>query len=186
MLITSTLIQQMSANTTKFNSHWAGRAPAERCKMTVLIYFDFRFFDGTAEASAGSAFSSNFWLFVLTSFRFSLLQASSLPLPDSTWPFQSWDMQLLLLVNQPWHLKTGQPTTYLCLMTAAHQPFVLHLLPPVPSCLSPLSLNNLVSFHSFFWSLFLRSTSSAFNFSSAYFLFLSASSLSSHFICCTQ
>ena len=39
--------------------------------MTVYIYFDFLFFDGTAETSAGRAFSSNFWLFVLTSFRFS-------------------------------------------------------------------------------------------------------------------
>ena len=56
--------------------------------MTVHIYFDFLFFDGTAETSAGSPFSSN----CLYQPPFAcplLLQAFSLPLPGSIWPFQS-------------------------------------------------------------------------------------------------
>ena len=46
--------------------------------MTVHIHFDFLFLDGIAETSAVSAFSSNFCLFVSTSFCFSLTALSFL------------------------------------------------------------------------------------------------------------
>ena len=110
MFITSTLIWQMTANTTKFNPYWAGKAPVLRgvkWQFTFTLTF-FYFFDCTAETSAGSAFSSN----CLCQPPFAsplLLQAFSLPLPDSIWQFQSWQMQLLHLKNKPWSLKIGQP-----------------------------------------------------------------------------
>jgi len=161
----------MTANRTKFNPYWVGRAPAERCKMTVHIYFDFIFSLMVQQKhSAGSAnFSSNFWLLVLTSFCFSLTASSFLL------AFAWFDLAISIMTHttfapcEPWNLKTGQPATYLHLLKAAHQSFAFHPLPPAPSCLTSLLYLSTIS------SLFLHPTSSAFNFSPASFLFFSAS-----------
>lgn len=149
--ITSTLIQQMTVNWTKFNPYWAGRAPAERCKMTVHIYFDFIFSLIVQQKHlAGSAnFSSNFWLLVLTSFCFSLTASSFLL------AFAWFNLAISIMTHttfatcEPWNLKTGHPATYLHLLKAELSSVIR--VSSIASCsffsnLSSVSLNDLVSF----------------------------------------
>ena len=51
---------------------------------------------------------------------------------------ETYILQLLHLINQPWNLKIEQPATYLCPLTVAHPLFAFHPLPPAPSCLASL------------------------------------------------
>ena len=111
MFITSALIWQMTANTTKFNPYWAGKAPVLR-GVKWQFTFTLTFFTLMVQQKHQLVVLSpaivcvNLLLLLPYCFKLSLCLNCLIHL---FWPFQSWHMQLLHLKNKPWSLKIGQP-----------------------------------------------------------------------------
>lgn len=126
-------------------------------------------------------------MFVLTSFCFSLTASSFL------FAFAWFDLAVSIMRHAtfaPYESTLEPEDRAACnLLVPSDSSSSAVCISSIASCsflssLSPLSLNNLVSFLSFSWSLFLHSSSSAFNFYSTSFLFFSASSSSSPCLWC--
>jgi len=125
---------------------------------------------------AGSAFSCNFWFFLLTSFCFSLTASSLL------FAF-AWFAFAVLIMRHAACESTSEPEDRaVCSFTVpSHSSSSAVYISSIASCSSlsrrfPLPLNDVFSCLSFFWPLVLDSSSSASLFFSASFFFFSTSS----------
>ena len=103
--------REMTANTTKFNPYWAGKALVLR-GVKWQFTFTLTFFSLMVQKKHQLVVLSpaivcvNLLLLLPYCFKLSLCLNCLIHL---FWPFQSWHMQLLHLKNKPWSLKIGQP-----------------------------------------------------------------------------